>query len=541
MTTTMTRTTLNALRSIALFASAVVAGSATLHAQTAWDGGAGNTNYANNLNWAGDVIPGDGNNSGAVIGNGSTQTVVYSTATSYTSNGTGAANSLRVGTGTNGVGSLTLNGSAGTLTFGGNEFGNAAFIGTTGGTVATTGTVTVSAGTLSITGGSDTAINIGVSTGGLSGVKSGALIMNGGTVNVASRILMGANHVQTVGTLTISSGLLNMQATGSTDPGQIRFGVGTNTVNLDGGTVNLRGFHTSVASNTLSTIFFNGTTLRAGANIADLMNGTTANANYEIKNGGLIMDTNNFNVTINDALSDAASNNGLLRKEGNGTLTLSAANAYTGTTTVDAGTLVVNGSLAAGSAVSVGANGTLSGTGTINGATTIFGAHTPGNSPGIQTFASDLAYDGGNSTVQWELVGNTTTNAANPNAVYDQIIVGGDLDFTDATELDLIFNGTGSTVLWSNGFWGSNQTWTLYDVAGSTTGFLANFSLNPSAWLDSGSNSLASVRSGASFNVSQSGSDILINYVAVPEPATLAILAGGVIGLAVVLRRRLRR
>jgi autotransporter-associated beta strand protein len=655
MTTTMTRTAFNALRSTALFVFALVAGSTAVHAQTAWDGGGGDSDYSNNLNWAGNTIPGNSNNNGALIGGSSTQTVVYSTSTSYSSTGTGKANSLLVGTGAGGVGSLTLSGSAGTLTFGGDSYLNAAWIGTTSSGANATGTVTVSAGTLAITGGADASINIGVDTAGAppsAGTKNGTLIINGGTVNVASRILMGANNNGLVtgnstGTLTISSGLLHMQRTGTVDPGLIRLGVGTSTVNLDGGTAILSGFYMqNASSSTRSTINFNGTTLRANVANADYLaaNGSTANVTLSLKDGGLIMDTNGFDITFADGVTKEAGHAGLLRKEGNGTLTLSAANdydggttvnggtllmnnagalgstsgqltvnggimnvnghnlmvgnltgvggtiqgasgtptltigqgdtgggnfqgiiangaatsvaltktgtgtitlsgnnTYTGATSVNAGTLVVNGSFAAGSVVSVGVNGTLGGTGTINGATTIFGAHTPGNSPGIQTFASNLAYEGGNSTVQWELVGNTTANQPNPDAVYDQIIVGGDLDFTDTTELDLVFNGTGSTVLWSNGFWGSNQTWTLYDVAGSTTGFLAGFSLNPSAWLDSGSNSLASVRSGASFNVSQSGSDILINYVAVPEPATIAILAGGVIGLAVVLRRRLRR
>jgi hypothetical protein len=91
----------------------------------------------------------------------------------------------------------------------------------------------------------------------------------------------------------------------------------------------------------------------------------------------------------------------------------------------------------------------------------------------------------------------------------------------------------------SDGFWGSSQSWTLYDVTGSTSNF-GNLGLTSINWLDSGANTPSSVRSGASFNVSQVGTDVLINYVAVPEPASLAILAaGGAIGL-VMLRRRLR-
>ena len=56
------------------FGLALATGS-TLHAQTAWDGGGGGggtTDYSNNLNWATDIIPGNRNANGALIGNAST-------------------------------------------------------------------------------------------------------------------------------------------------------------------------------------------------------------------------------------------------------------------------------------------------------------------------------------------------------------------------------------------------------------------------------------------------------------------------------------
>ena len=55
-------------------------------------------------------------------------------------------------------------------------------------------------------------------------------------------------------------------------------------------------------------------------------------------------------------------------KDGAGTTELSAANDYTGATTVNGGTLKVSGSIASGSAVTVNTNGTLTGGGTCSGA-----------------------------------------------------------------------------------------------------------------------------------------------------------------------------
>lgn len=342
-------------------------------------------------------------------------------------------------------------------------------------------------------------------TGAAAGFGSGARIItvqSGAALELANSITT-ADYDLTLngGGISNAGALRNISGT-NTFPGIVTL-VGDTRINSDAGTLNLTG-------GTLSG------------------SGTITGSGFGLTIGGA------GNTSISSIIGTVA---GTLTKDGAGTLTLTAANTYTGSTTVSAGTLFVNGSLAAGSAVSVGVSGTLGGTGTISGPTTILGAHTPGNSPGIQTFASDLTYSGGSSTVEWELSGNTITNVANPNAVYDQILVGGNLDFAAATSLSLLFNGAGSSVLWADAFWDAPQQWTLYDVTGSTTGF-GNLSLAPGSYLDSGSISLASARSSASFSLVQSGNDVVVSYVAVPEPGGVALAGLGLAAAAFAYRRR---
>jgi fibronectin-binding autotransporter adhesin len=141
----------------------------------------------------------------------------------------------------------------------------------------------------------------------------------------------------------------------------------------------------------------------------------------------------NDQLAINGSIAADPSMGLTLTSGSVGTLVLGGANTYTGATNVNAGTLIINGSTSNASAVTVGLNGTLGGTGTVGGNTTISGIHSPGNSPGIQTFTGNLSYvDAGtpDPTVNWELASNTTTVGVNPTANFDQIIVGGNLDFT---------------------------------------------------------------------------------------------------------------
>ena len=111
---------------------------------------------------------------------------------------------------------------------------------------------------------------------------------------------------------------------------------------------------------------------------------------------------------------------GALVKVGGGSLTLSGVNAYTGPTTVDGGTLVVNGTLVSDVAVNAGAS--LMGTGQLASVTiNSGGTHAPGNSIGTQTVTGSYSNSG---TLVIEV------NAAGQS---DRVIVNGGVDITGAT------------------------------------------------------------------------------------------------------------
>ena len=81
---------------------------------------------------------------------------------------------------------------------------------------------------------------------------------------------------------------------------------------------------------------------------------------------------------------------GGLVKTGAGNLVLAGLNTYTGTTTVDAGTLSVNGSIASSSMTTVNPGGTLGGNGTVGNTLINGGTLAPGNSIGGLTVAGNL-------------------------------------------------------------------------------------------------------------------------------------------------------
>lgn len=498
------------------------------------------------------------------LATGATLTFGGSGSTSYAGSITGSGNLTKVGSGT-----FTLTGSSaatGTTTVAAGQF----TLGVAN-RLADTSAVSVAGGGLDLGGNSDTVGSFAISSGSLSGggtLTATSYALSGGTVtaNLGAGSITAAGNAALNGAtaataLALNSGTLTLGSasrftattalavTGSTGASLVLGGsetigalsggaavaFGSNTLTVggantsttySGGLSGPSGVLTKVGSGTLtlggSNSYGGGTTVTAGRLV-----GTTAGLQGAI--------TNNAAVTFEQISSGTYAGNmggsGSLTKLGSGIVVLTGVNTYAGSTLVDDGTLRVNG-LPSTSDVSVTAGATLAGTGTIGGPTTIFGTHSPGDSPGVQTFSNNLTYEAG-SIISWELIANTTGSAGTD---YDQIVIPtANLVFSGSSTLDLSFDTPGSSVDWANAFWNVNRSWSVLDLsAGTTTGF-GNLVVGGSL-LDSLGNTLSPTTRG-SFSVAQSGQDVVLNFTAVPEPS-VCVLAVISVGLAAAVRRQ---
>lgn len=154
-----------------------------------------------------------------------------------------------------------------------------------------------------------------------------------------------------------------------------------------------------------------------------------------------------------------------------GTTILTAANTYSGGTTVADGTLLVNNTSGSGTgsgAVYVYTNGVLGGTGTIAGAVIVTngGCINAGTSTGVLTLQNglNLSQDGTNI---WELAANTTTGQG---VNFDQItLTGGQLVLGGNSRLLIRFTGSATFPHPADPFWQSARSWKVISLSGAAT------------------------------------------------------------------------
>lgn len=206
----------------------------------------------------------------------------------------------------------------------------------------------------------------------------------------------------------------------------------------------------------------------AGGNANIVLEGTVLNIGTTLSNftiAGIEGDSSSIvqsqpQLIINTAASTNAEFAGMilnfpaisstLMKTGPGTQKLSGINTYSGLTTVQEGTLVVNGSLAGD--VLVNPLGTLKGNGSIGGTLTNTGVVSPGNSIGVLT------------------VGNYINN----NGTYDVEVNGlGQSDLIDASGTATLNGGT-VVVSSVDGTFSFQQPYTIVTADGGVTGTFNN-------------------------------------------------------------------
>ena len=250
-----------------------------------------------------------------------------------------------------GAGTLSLNGVGGTLTI---ARANTSFTGTTtltNGTLAfgvddaLPGAITVNGGTLAL---------------GTFSKTGGAITFAGGTITQTS-----GTFSPTSLTATNTSGTLNLDVTLS--------GAGSLTMNGAGGTLSVNGTNTGFAGTTTVTAgTLKGSTADAFGTSAITVNGGTFDlnaltlANNVTINTGGTLSGGTFAVSqltaTGGTVSASLTGAGALTKTGAGTLTLSAANDFTGGTTINSGTLTFANAvdhLADAGAITINTGGTL--------------------------------------------------------------------------------------------------------------------------------------------------------------------------------------
>ncbi len=187
----------------------------------------------------------------------------------------------------------------------------------------------------------------------------------------------------------------------------------------------------------------------------------TGDPDYTFANNLSSYTVKRMSILVHELVPSSFETDNSLVKEGTGTLTLTAANTYTGTTTVSAGTLLVNGTHTDGGDYEV-SGGVLGGTGSTASAVEISGGVLDSGNPGaVESLATGaVTFTGGE--FQAQIGAGTGTTAGTSN---DVINVTGTVALgAGVSTLDLTTLGTAAT--------GQNYVYTLIANDGTdlTTG-----------------------------------------------------------------------
>ena len=290
-----------------------------------------------------------------------------------------------------------------------------------------TGATTVNAGALAIT-----------HADALGGTSGATTIVSGAALNISGGITTAAEAITVSGTGISNNGVIRNISGNNTYSGAITLGANSE-IQSNGGTLTLN--------------------VGSGSAIA-------------ASNKNLTFDAPIGNITVADPI---ATGSGTLTKTGNETLTLSAANTYTGATTISDGTLAISnatglgttdaattvasgGSLSISGGITVAEAITINGTGHSSGGAIIFTANNNTYSGAITLGAtSTIVSTGGAQTISGAVNGgNGLTITADGNLVISGIVGGS----TELTTYAVTTTGSASQTFSANVTTSGNQTYT---------------------------------------------------------------------------------
>jgi len=255
---------------------------------------------------------------------------------------------------------------------------------------------------------------------------------------------------------------------------------------------------------------FNGGLLKyataaSGAGSLDLSSATAASS-ITLAAGGGTIDLNANSVTYANAIGNGGSGSlTVLDSAGGGSLTLSAAGTYTGTTTVGDGThansLTVNGTLAS-SGVTVASSGKLGGSGTIAGNVTVNsgGKTQPSvSSSATTTIGGNLTY---NTGAQANFNLSSTYNGAN-----DQVVLSGNSKTLTCGSVSIGIN-CGANLDLANDY-------VLFNLTGTSPTISGNFNATP-IWLGTQPSGYAN------YQITRTATQVLLHYAGTTPPSISA-------------------